>query len=997
MTQDGSETSQNTLWNTPLENTNIDVQLRRKLINAGIKTLGAAFDLSDRELDTRIGPNATDEVLSLAESYKKDPASFSRRTVDKIKPEGNRALKSTEPVASASTRLLSSFKRSDHHTKRTAHIDRLPICNESRWLKNFERKAWGAIDVVADHAEDAFIAEALGAISGDMIELRQCIKSIFTIGQKSSQTGSSITAVRGLINDTPDSFLLYMLDSAQRNFTGNSVWKPALDELGVKDHQAEQEIPKLLYERVSYWGFRTYEESETSLPYFYTILLHAGLAASDWESIWSRLLLPLAKDMRKGKLPEGSYPTANELIKLANDKYSGYYLDNKSAQNLISKAPEIIGSLLTSALSVATTLVENSTNNGNQIMMSSDQLPSLAMEALRSVLSTEESRTGRRASRIVYLPPAQLRLEPSEEERPIVLHWDRTRFPKEYIGRTITYRVNGKQLLETEVLSGVNSAILEETSINLKPEKTYDVEIELSTSDKSQLGKLYSTQSFRANRPGIYEFLKTSDGTIRQKVRPLRRRRNVTCLVAPEFRIVPKDGMALVSIDTLPNGYSIQTFDMEVMGCGEVYNPKGEQESAWCEGFKATVDRSQIIGEGKGGSDLYPFIRIKDGYSYNSALPAIEIESLAEGFNDRQLKVDCTCDGRRVSVKRTTVERPGTDGRKSVILRLDQSLVGAFVNEGHLRICHKESGRMVLSYRFAVVPIRRLALESARSTADNNVMATYALVVDRVCEIRHGEVSSCAYKSTPRYIDAPLSDEWLSTTISPVGNSEEPSVEAHIFLAGIGVSGPKATRGDESIMTDRYDLNEKPDSYGMMCIECKGRRANRGAYLSLGAMPKFYKKLPIMSNYRIMPFSPLPEARNDDGEVPTELALTLSYECGYRSENSQASCTLNLGSLLLGYGFGRCHLVSTNAGRKLRLDRPVKYDLKVRITKVASGKESPLGEDINLPAGETRISIPREASEALVGRRHIVVTFAAEDLFGDVNFADGQRIEIRRQ
>lgn len=997
MAQDSGGTAQKTLWNTPLEETSVDVRLRRKLINAGIRTLGEAFGLTDRELDDRIGPDATDEILLLAESYKRDPAGFTRRVAGKRTPERKATLKPADTIIASTVQKASMPRVGRPQSKRARYAGHLPSCNESRWLVSFERKARAAIGVVADHAEDAFIAEAHGTISGDMIELRLCIKRIFAMYQKSSQTGSSILAAKDLMDDVPDSFLLYMLDSVQRNFTGNSAWKPALAELGVKDNQTEQVLPKLLYERISYWGFRTYDKDETFLQYFYTMLLHAGLATSDWESIWSRLMLPLAKDMRKGKLPGGSYPTAGELIKLANDKHSGYYLANKSAQNLISKAPDIIGGLLTSALSVATTLFDSSTGDGDQVMMSSELLPSLAMEALRSVLSAEGSRTGKRASQIVYFPPAQLRLEPSDGESPIVLHWDRTRFPKEYIGRNVTYRVNGERLLEAEVLSGVDSAVLEEVSISLKPERAYDVEIELSAADDSQLGRLYSTQSFRANRPGVYEFLRTSDGTVRQKVRPLRRRRDVICLVAPGFRVVPKAGMTLVNTDSLPGGYSIQTFDMEVMGCGEVLDPRGEQASAWCEGFKATVDRSQVIGEGKGGSDLYPFIGAAGGDSYNAALPSIEIEGLTECFSDRQLDIECTCDGRRVSIKRTTVDRPGPDGTKSVILRLDQSMVRAFVNEGHLRVRHRENGSTILSYRFAIIPIRRIALESARITANDDVMATYAVVVERACEITHGEDASRAYRSTPRYVDAPLSDEWLSATVSPLGDGEGPSVEAHVFLAGINVSGPKATRGDKSIMADRYDLAEMPDSYGTLSVECKGRRTSRGAYLSLGAVPKFYKKLPVASSYRITPFSPLPGAGNEDGETPTELALAISYECGFRSEESRSSCTLGLGSLLLGYGFGRCHLVSTATGRELRLDRPVDYDLAVRLAKVLGGREYPLGEVISLPAGETGIPLPREASEALVGRRYIVATFAVEDLFGDVDFENGQRVEIRRQ
>ena len=1018
--QRNDRAARDTLWSIPVGNVKIDTQLRRKIINTGIKTLGELFDLSEQELDARIGPDATDEILSLAETYVSDPAGFAKRITSTTKASRSVSRKSTKPIVAPATRPTltppgtkpragrtrsvvapptrpfsgPSAKPQERRAKYNGH---LPSSNASRWLVDFERKARAAISVVADHAEDAFIAEALGAISGDVIELRSCVKSVFALSRKASPTGSSVEAARALMHEVPDSFLLYMLDSVQRNFTGNSAWKPALAELGVKDYQTEQVIPKLLYERVSYWGFRTYAESETSLQYFYTMLLHAGLAASDWESIWTRLMLPLARDLRRGKLPGGSYPTADDLIKLANDKYSGYYLANRSAQNLIAKAPEIVGSLLTSALRVATTLVDSSTGNGNKIMMSSEQLPDLAMEALRAVLHAEESKAGQRASRIVYFPPAQLRLEVANGESPIVLHWDKTRFPKEYIGQTVTYRVNGKLLFETEVLTGIDSAVLEEVSIRLMPERAYDVEVELSAADSPQIGRLYATQSFRANRPGVYEFLRTSDGSVRQKVRPLRRRRDVTCLVAPGFSIVPRGGMELVNTDSLPGGYSVQTFKMDVMGCGEVIGPRGEQASAWCEGFKVTVDRSQVIGEGKGGSDLYPFFGTADGESYNSALPSIEIDSLAEGFNGRQLEIECVCDGRRVSVKRTTMERVGMNGQKSVVLRLDQSMVRAFVNDGQLRVRHKESGRAILSYRFAVVPIMRLALKSARITADDIVMATYSVFADRACEIRRGASTAKAYRSVPSFVDAPLSDEWLSATVSPIGNGEDPAVEVHVFLAGIDVSGPKATRGKGVMVPDRYDLAEMPDSYGALRIESKGRRANRGAYLALGSVPRLYKMLPIAASYLIMPFAPLPEARSEDSERPTELRLVLSYACGYRGEEREPSCSLHLGSVLLGYGFGKCRLVAAGKGRSLKIEKPVEYDLAVRLTKAVGRRESPLGEVISLPAGSTSIPLPREASEILVGRRHIVATFATEDLFGDVDFANGQRFEIRRQ
>lgn len=997
MTLESKSRASDALLSVPLEETNIDVRLRRKLINAGFKTLGEAFDLSDRELDSKIGPDATDKVLALEEAFKKDPNSFENRALTKRKPYRDTALVRKKPIIASTGQTNRAALTHKPKAHRTSYGVRLPVCNESKWLLNFERRARESIELVADHAEDGFIAEALGTISADIIELRLCTKSVFTMCQKMSHTGSSLTAVKGFASQTPDAFLLYMLDSVQRNFTGSSAWKPAFAELGIRDAQSEQMIPRILYEMIGFRGFRTYATSETSLQYFYTMLLHAGLASSDWESIWQRLVLPLARDMHKGKLPSGSYPTADDLIKLANDRYSGYCLANKSAQNLIKKAPEIVGGLLTSALSVGIALVENSMGNNDQIMLSSNLLPALAMESLRSVLANEGSKSGKRASKIIYFPPAELRLEPADGNAPLILHWDKTRFPKEYIGQAVTYRVNGKKLLDAEVLTGFDCGILEEVSIALTPERAFDVEVELATADGSQLGRLFATQSFRANRPGVYEFLRTSDGTLRQKVRPLRRIRDVICLVAPGFKINAKDGMALLNTDLLPCGYTLQTYNMDVMGCGEVIGPNGEQASAWCESFKVTVDRSQVIGEGNSGSDLYPFFGTEGRDTYNSALPSIEIESLLEDFDHRHLEIECICDGRRVSIKRSTAERPGTNDAKSVLLRLDQSMISAFVGEGHLKVRHTESKRAILSYRFSVVPIKRIALESAHITDRDTITATYALITDRNCEIRHGESVSFIRKSTPRYVEVPLSNEWLSATITPTDEKENPSVEAHFFLAGINVHGPQATRGDRSLTADRYNLVEMADSYGTVTIECKGRRASRGAYLSLGAVPKFYKTLPVASSYRIMPFSPLPHAGNNDGDVATELTLALNYECGLHSEKQQSSCILNLGSILLGYGFGKCRLVYTGISEELRTDRPVGYDLAVKLTKTVGKRDVLLCDHISFPAGETRLPLPRVAIEALAGRRSIVATFAAEDLFGDVDYSTGQRIKVKRK
>ena len=998
MTSGDNQFDPRLLWQLPLIELNIDVRLRRMLINAGFSSLGEAFDLSDRELDSRIGPNATDNILILAKSFKRNPDAFIERVTKKTTPSNG----SRTSILTQVTRPLRPQKQSERRAythpqdSRTRYSGHLPNCDEARALREFEKKAYSTLLIVADHAEDTFMAETLGMISTDIPSLRANVKKLFSHCQKLSNTNSSKAAVMGLGTEAPNSFLLYMLDSVQRNFTGSAAWKPALAELGVTDPTSEQEIKRLLYARIQRWGFKTYDDDETELKYYYTILLHAGLAMSDWESIWDRLMIPLARDIERGRLPDGTYPSSRGLIKLANDKHSGYYLENKSAQNLIAKAPGIVGPLLSGALTIAETLVKNSTGNKNTIMMSRGVLPSLSMKALNKVLGKKEGKPGKRStSPLVYFPPAELRLDPSNQEMPMQLHWDLTRFPKKYAGKTITYRINGTIYCTAKIMTGVNSAVLTERLIELEPFRTYDVEIELSKPGESAGGKLFSSQSFKENRPGIYEFIRMPDGILRQKVRPLRKKRDVLCLIAPGFKIIPRSGMTLINSETLTRGYSIQTFDMSVMGCGEAYDPSGNQLSAWCEGFKITIDKSQLVGEGKGGSDLYPVIGGAETVDYNAALPAITIESLSAAFESTQLNIDCLCDGNRVSVKRSASQDAGTGGTSVTVLRLDQSVFPAFVNKGRLRVTHPDTGSQILNYRFSIAPIRRISLESARIDGDA-VMSTYALLVDRACRLRWNDSSITASRAIPEYLAVPLSDEYLSLSIASLDDGNEPEVTAYIFLAGIDVNAPRATSSTDGKIHDRHDLAKMARKDATVSIESRGRRSHRGALLSLGQVPTFYKFLSVESKYLISFLHPIPDAGATDGEKKTGLTLRLSYDCGCRrEEDGIPSCDLDLGSLLLGYGFGRCELRYGTKGSSLFLSNPLAYDLHARFSVRRYTRDRVICDDVLVPSGSTEIPLPWAVIHALAKSSQLYVTFADEDLFGNTDFNSGHRIKIK--
>ncbi len=992
------------LQHIPIKSLAIGAALRRQLIAAGFKELGEVFESGDAELDERIGVDSADQVSRLKDSFRKNPDAFAERYCrqemgDRASVVNARGTRNADSVIASVPRSSRTTVRRDGQRMGEVSSGRLPLCDESDELRRFEKKALRAINIVADHAEDAFVAEALDLIATDIFDLRKDVSGVFAAAQRRSSARSSIEATKGLTTETPNAFLLYMLDSVQRNFTGDSVWHASFDELGIKDQTSRVAIPHFVYDRIKYKGFNVYNEEETQYQYFYTALLHAGLAESDWVSIWSRLIIPLVRGMQKGRLPDGAYPTAADLIRLANDKHSGFYLANRSAQNLIHKVPEVTGPMLVSALSVAETALSSATGSGDTIMASSGALPTAAMNALKAVLDSKAAggSSKSRFSRLVYFPNAELRLSPEDEEEPICIHWERARFPRRFAGRMVTYRVNGEVVASAEVLNGVESAVLEEVNVRLAPSRAYDVEVELSGGDESTLGRLFATQSFRANHPGVYEFVSVGDGVLRQKRRPLRRKRTVYCLVAPGFEIRPGSGMVRLNRNELSIGHSIETFEMDDMGCGEVCDSKGAQVSAWCEGFRVTVDRSRVIGEGMGRSDLYPSYRVDDGSGkegFNDALPSVTIEGRVDGFDYQQLDVELLCDGQKTSVKRKNKEQLGEHDVGIVSLRLDQSMIPNLVADGRLRVVHRKTGALVLNYRFSVVPIRRIALESARVDGSDTVVARYGIDVKKDCAIRSGASSNLPWTKGSVHVETPLSDEWLAVEVAKKVGAEIAKVRASIFLAGIDIVGPAVTRDSCGVAPDAYDLQEAPADSKDVTIRCQGRRASRGAYLSLGQIPCFYKMLPVASRYRVSPFSDLRSGMVGDGRA-IKLQLVLNYECGQHLAK-QPPCVLDLGSVVSGFNFGECSLRTGVRGCSLELSRGVDYDLVARFSKVRGDREIVLCDDVAIPAGAREFELPRQAEEALVSRGLLRVTFACVDVFGDADFSTCQRITIKR-
>ena len=967
----------------------IRVATRRKLINSGYSTLDELLTLDVDALDSILSIDETNELLVQLDLYKRDQDSFFRMLDTMKEARKQDGKKVTKPAKQSSAK--SKIQTTQVLRGASNAFIQYP---EARFLKAFNTRAYSAISVTADNAEEAIVSEALDALSIDIPNLRSNVIKLFKIYRSFSRSGtSSVGAVRTLLNEAPDAFLIYMVDSAQRNFTGTSVWVSVFDELGITDQASEIEIKKGIYERISYWGFKVYKSSESALRYFYTLLLHAGLAETDWISIWDKLLIPVAKDIRIGRLPFGSYPTALDLIRLASNENGPYHLANKSASNLLTKAPEIVGPLLEEALDIASSYVDSAALGDKTYMIPRKTLPSVAMDALRAATQPKKYVAANKPS-LIYFSAAELRLDATNSDKPMVLHWDSMRFPEHYVGTSIQYEINGMPLAIGSVKPGVGVAQIEEVSINLPPEVTYEIRVSLR-GDKVSSKELTSSQTIKANKPGVYEFVTAPDGTLRQKKHALRKNRDIHYLLAPGYSIKPVSGMTLLNTESLANDFCIKTFSVEQAASAEIIDASSTCIFAWCEGFKTQIDRSQTIGQNGRGDDLYPYSQGHSKGKFNVTLPAIEVKSLTKNFNRRQIGIQCYCDDKQVAVQAREI-RGSEQQIEAISVRLDQSDIPNFVDSGTLRIIYKPTKQKILEYRFSVVPIKCISLDSA-TLSDTAIIAKYKLDASRSCAYKKDRCTATIRPSEAVFFEVPLSDEYLSILVSPASTNPSPAIECHILLAGLAITFPKLPSSDPTCLPDKHTLEDLPATSGEVIIHAMGRRSHRGIYASLGYTPLLYKMLPTSSLYRVNPFLPIGQTSAEDGINAVNLSLLISYLNGAMPKDGKLpNCELELAKLYRGYALGNVSILANYDGASVCFDHSVTYDLTARIRYKIGRKYKILQDNINIEAGHDRFLLSRASLLRLNSKKTLRLEIVTRDLFGDVDYSNAQVVTIKR-
>ena len=953
----------------PLAMLKMNTGLRRALINAGYKTLYEAYCETDaNKLAADIGIKHFMELDELIEAIEKKPNSLQHLTKSGDLPKSSetsagRASKpdatSVKKKAAVSKKIEAASKRSEvaiaskneEKTCRVAPKKRdypLPDKKFSRDLQGFEAKSRDALRSLIDHSETAIIAECFPKLILDLDSVVDCFVELF------KYYDGKMRALRIAEAHFPNAFIVTVSYFASINYNGESLWKALFERLGALSKEVQESFKSVYYETVKLNRLPVFTAEDNDFRYFNTALLHGGFSESFWKPLWKDIIIPYAKDLKSSWALKRD---GREILQKIKKGEGRYRLQREYAKRIIEKAPvTLLAPMLDAAVQVAVETLSR-LNSGSFGMMASHGLSDAAMNALRNVLEEGVSRK----KRLVYLPSAELRLDPIEGR--IHLHWDAQKLPVSFAGKSVAYYVNGVLEIEQDFLASVGKCILPECEVTLCPSDRFDVELVLRDSDEGTTALSSMSQTFDRTRPGSFEFIRSADEVFR--LRKSESRLRVTSVVAyltkSELWVVPGQGMEEIDYFEAEEGWggaSIQLFEVAPGASGSIIEISTKKEIAcWQEDYQVQIDRRHAIGRTRDKRDLFGFSYTEVGG--NAALPEIIITTFDVDAIRDDLEILCFCDGVRISPQRQVYQdEEGYDLLSSgqmVITLGDAMAMPRYVREGEITVAQKSTGRPIVKYQFACVPIRGFGI-NALYREDERLMATYEFEAMDPLVVPDEDGDFEMERGDRYYFDAPLEDEkkYLS-----VRSEDNDSLDIQLTLAAVTV------RIDESLIeiAEKRPLRILDDGAvdGKITILSQGRRHTRNVYVMMGETPLLYKKLSGNTAYSFNVFKDPERFRFDRSEYIGDLVLTLTHgEVHKGREIKPALADLVLARYATGLGLGAISVRSRSEGCCLRFDKPAPSDL--RISFVAERRNKDLGF-CDVAEGEKVAALP----EAVVG------------------------------
>ena len=973
--------------------------LRRVIKRAGFDTLPDLLDLPEKRIDDLFELRVADEIIKLQEQYHADSEAFAALVLQK--KEVNRA---------AVNRVISKAKPSDG-VVRKSHASTtlrayysgdgaisLPPLPFSEKLKEFEGRAREALNDLDDRFQTVMAYQAFEEFSTDLDELNEAFSQLFAHYETQPRIALNL-----IDKHLHNAFIIYVADRARSTYRDGNLWGNFFDGLINFDSSNQSVFKQIFVNHIEHRGMPLYARGEETHYYFYTALLHGGLSADSWENLWEKSILPLAKEVAKGSYGFGGEMDGYSILRELKNPESRFS-PNKSVLNILEKAPDsTIAPLFESSMRVATQIESSKGMKNGYTMLSNFGLPEAAMQALREYqenttqtseahLTTSSHEKRRRKHRLVYLPMASLQLNLAEGT--VSICWPRQQFPLHFADARIDYYVDGKLKLSSPFNISVGKCILDTSSIAVKPQARYDIELKLMQKDEEtdeyeEISSLH--QTFTRNKPGCFEFIKSSKGPYRLRNRDERitKRRRVAYIVKEGYKIVPDQGMTAVEeYETSDSwdGRQILIYDIEPGSAGSIVNAlTGEKVAVWQERYTAKVDKRRIIGETLDGIDLYGYAPNELGT--NDGLPSVTIKTFDGLSALRDLDIRCICDGQEISLPRHSVEEDafGESNVAQITLAPQESnLFDWHIQECLIEVRQKStSGKLVFRYRFAVIPIRdfrpmTISYDFGIATAEYGFQTSLAI------DVVNSQGESESVNAWGRYTSKTLlKDEFLHLRIHSQKSGKE--TDAKLALAAVDIEIPdKLSYISKKHPICLADVLELGPSVANFKILSTGQRYNRAAIVMLGMEPIFFKELKQPGEHEFNLFRRASSFQQADNSKPNNRPLRLSLIYGddvTQGYLRQAWTDVEILDCSEGIGILNWKLLVNNKGEHvLRFEgRPVCdvfFEFKRRANRKSFAEASAL-------ADAAELVLPSNVVRSLNTQKSIIVEMSPCDWLGD--------------
>lgn len=959
---------------------------KRKLINAGIKTLDDLLNLTPNEVDSLFDFNTADAILDLQEELEKNPDKFKEKYLHReLNDEFTQHTDKPKTRTKFNTQKKSKISTENRYTYTSKgellYLPNAPLFNN---LLIFEKKAKELLDALDDQYPETMAFQTFEEFSTDIDEVMRLFVKLFEhFHNKQSR------ALEFIHSHFRNIFLIFVADGARRYFDGDNLWGNFFSAINIPNNNVQADFKTLFIDQLKNRGMPLFAKDDARECYYFSALLHGGLSEQVWITLWKQSLLPLAKDTNAGRY--GNITKLNGLTVLNNILDStSRFSPNVTIRRLLEKAPKsTLSPLFESAIEIANQITLDDGGFGKKQILSSKGMPEAAMLALKAAVKKKISTSNATKtvnSSFAYLPEANMTLDIAEGS--VHIMWPKQHFPKDYLGRRVEYYVND-QLANTETIEiEVGRCILPAVDIPIEPHTEYQVEVRIVDADGKALDEFEPLrQRFKSEKEGCFEFILDRNGQtfrLRKRKQRIMTQRRVAFLIKEGYDIEPLIGMKPIQEHRTSGvwcGTKLMLFDIEPGSSGRILDLVNNKEvEIWQERYPYHILKDNAIGRTADGIDVYGFIPSELGT--NAGLPVIEIEAIDGQAALDDLEFDCLFNERKIAIPRHMESLD--DGIANVVITLYESGMFGY-QTGMCTITAKQRSAKnlrVFQYKFFIVPIKDFRV-TTMELIGSYPMAKYCFEVtkDIIIENIQGDLESVS--SGEQYeAFVPLADESMEITLK---SEELGEITVYLLLLGIEIDIPNKllniSHTRPICLADAIELGSQD---GNIWIKANGSRSIRSAYAHLGNKPLALFNMEHPGEYSFNIFRHKRFFLPGNNAKVEDLHLSIDFIYGRKETITGVKpswADLTILKCQEGFGFKSWQILTKdNLSFVISLNNKTLCDLRFEFRRK---RTHTLIDTKDLFRGENEIPIASEIARKLNGRREYELVITPISWFGD--------------